>query len=491
MSGGFVLHTQQNGELATTTAEVDAIFADLANQRRIVLHFHGGLVNRDSGQRIAENLAQVYLDAGAKPVFFVWQSGVVEIISGNLKQIIGEGVFQRMLHLVLKFAAGKVRDDAGSAGARAIGDLPVPPSHEVDAELHARAVGKEPFAELPTTNDVGDLTDAERDAFLLEGESDGELQAHVNAPTLMSPEVVTELNAAGPAGARSFVGAALLVRKSLTVLERVIGRYRDNTDHGLYPTVVEELLRAFYLGSVGGAVWSAMKAETLDTFDDTVPARGGRLFLDKLEALLARPDSEQAGSLDASRARPAEFAQAPQLTLVGHSTGAVFIDHFLGALAERQKAGTIPAGFTVRNVVFLAPACTTEHFAKVVNEHGKLVDRFRMFTMDDEHERADRVLGAVYPRSLLYLVSGLLEVDGSESRCVPLTGLARYLSGPEHAKEYVRAVRQYVGAADQLRLVTSPSPADAPPGMRASAVSHGAFDNDPLVQESLRHMIME
>jgi hypothetical protein len=475
MSSGFVLHTRRNGELAATTpADVDAMFTDLADQRRIVLHFHGGLVNRDSGQRIAENLAEVYLDAGAKPVFFVWQSGVFEIISGNLRQIVGEGVFRRILHLVLKFAAGKVRDDAGSAGARAIGDLPVPPSHEVDAELQARAAGREPFAGLPTTHDVSELTDAERDAFLLDGESDGELQAHVDEPTLMSADVVRELDAAGPAGARSFVGAALLVRKSLTVLERVIGRYRDNSDHGLYPTVVEELLRAFYLGSVGGAVWSAMKAETLDTFDDAVPARGGRLFLNKLESLFARPES-----------------QWPQLTLVGHSTGAVFIDHFLSALAERQKAGTIPAGFAVRNVVFLAPACTTEHFAKVVNEHNKLVDRFRMFTMDDEHERADRVLGAVYPRSLLYLVSGLLEVDGSESRCVPVTGLARYLAGPDHAKEHVRVVRQYIGAGDQHRLVTSPSPAGAPPGMRAGAVSHGAFDNDPLVQQSLRHMIAE
>jgi hypothetical protein len=141
--------------------------------------------------------------------------------------------------------------------------------------------------------------------------------------------------------------------------------------------------------------------------------------------------------------------------------------------------------------VFLAPACTSEHFANVLNGHDKLIDRFRMFTMDDAHESADRVLGAVYPRSLLFLVSGLLEVDGGESRCVPLAGLARYLSGPEHAKEYVRAVRQFISADGQHRLVTSPSPADAPVGMRAGAVSHGAFDNDGLVHESLRHMISE
>ena len=71
------------------------------------------------------------------------------------------------------------------------------------------------------------------------------------------------------------------------------------------------------------------------------------------------------------------------------------------------------------------------------------------------------------------------------------TGLARYLSGPDHPKEYVQAVRRFIGADGQHRIVASPSPADAPPGMRAGATSHGAFDNDGLVQESLRHMIAE
>ncbi len=29
------------------------------------------------------------------------------------------------------------------------------------------------------------------------------------------------------------------------------------TDHGVYPTVVEELLRELYVANVGGAVWAA------------------------------------------------------------------------------------------------------------------------------------------------------------------------------------------------------------------------------------------
>jgi hypothetical protein len=96
---------------------------------------------------------------------------------------------------------------------------------------------------------------------------------------------------------------------------------------------------------------------------------------------------------------------------------------------------------------------------------------------------------------LLYLVSGALERDGDRSALTPLVGLSRYLgtgldryAGSKAGKAAdLAAWRKYFAETD--RLVLSPTKDDAPEGMRAGARSHGAFDDDPLVRESLQHMI--
>jgi hypothetical protein len=75
--------------------------------------------------------------------------------------------------------------------------------------------------------------------------------------------VLDEL-AATDEGARGLVGAIALAKKAVEVLAHVIRRFRGGTDHGVYPTVLEELLREFYLANVGGALWATIKRETLD-----------------------------------------------------------------------------------------------------------------------------------------------------------------------------------------------------------------------------------
>jgi hypothetical protein len=74
-------------------------------------------------------------------------------------------------------------------------------------------------------------------------------------------------------------------------------------------------------------------------------------------------------------------------------------------------------------------------------------------------------------------------------------GLSRYLGKGRDKllqSELGRAarladLRDYLGA-DGL-VVLSPTADDAPSGARASATSHGDFDNDPLVQQSLVELI--
>jgi hypothetical protein len=63
----------------------------------------------------------------------------------------------------------------------------------------------------------------------------------------------------------------------------------------------------------------------------------------------------------------------------------------------------------VRNELFLAPACRLDLFAGSVARKPDRFAHFRMFTMRDENEKRDRLVPFLYPRSLLYLVSGALE----------------------------------------------------------------------------------
>ncbi len=500
-----IIRTGKDGELESpTAAEVDEMVREAVATGRIVVYFHGGLVPEAAGTATAKRLGTEFTDLGAYPIFFVWRSGWLEIIRNNLVEIAKEDLFERLLRRVLSWAVGKARAPEGGRG-RAL-----PTEAELREQLAQRRrmdepeAGEEPFAD-ESTEQTGELTREDEDAFERDILIDTELKRALEGafaardkpmnregsrgvpnvppkPTRMDDDVLDEIGdgvAAG--GARGDLSILALARKAFQVVKAVVGRFRNGTDSGIYPTVVDELLRAFYVGEVGGALWHAMKKETEDTFA-SAGDRGGRLFLDALAAHL--PDD---GSV--------------KISLVGHSTGAVFIDNLLREVVRRRREGETPLPEATRfQVVLLAPAATTTHFAETIALAEPLVERLRIFTMDDTSERADRVAGAIYPRSLLYLVSGALERDGDDkSALVPLIGLSRYLAATEDddlarvlaspltASAKLQEVRTYLAVKD--RVVLSPSKDDALPGFRAKALSHGAFDNEPTVIASVAEMI--
>ena len=107
------------------------------------------------------------------------------------------------------------------------------------------------------------------------------------------------------------------VAKAVTlVVIRVVRRFRTGRAHGGYVTVVEESLRELYVDKIGRTLWwDRMKTDTADAFKDG-PEYGGTAFLTELEAQL--------------KGRAAH----PKITLVGHSTGAIYICNFLKAAAK-------------------------------------------------------------------------------------------------------------------------------------------------------------
>ncbi|MVO85691.1 hypothetical protein GPA10_13225 [Streptomyces sp. p1417] len=493
------IHSGTSGRLASTsTDDIDALVAGLKDRPRVVLHFHGGLIDDQLGFATAERLAPVYEDAGAEPVFFVWSSGLLETLAGNLPRIIEESVFQTLLSRVTRYAAGLVLQRPGQ---RTAGSLSAPPAKAVAAELALLRTGQEPYARHPVPAEVPPLGDGERVRITAELSADSELAdrnreivgsvlrsapgttaardidgGRAAVATLMSPDVVAELAAEAEAGGnrRALVTSALLVRKTVRVIGAVVRRFRDRTDHGLYPTVVEEILREFYLANVGAAIWDAMKRQTADTFAEAPEVRAGRYFLDRFSALLAS-------------------GTRPQVTVVGHSAGAVFIGNLLDDLARRRAAADdpLPADFRVRDVVLLAPACTVSHLVPAVRQQSDLFDRLRMFTMTDEAERDDQLLPVLYPRSLLYFISGVLE-RGPEGRSAlaPIAGMQHwYTSKGAFGERDSADLRAFLGS-DARRTVWSPVEGGEP-GLNSGARSHIAFDHDPATLASLARMLAD
>jgi len=497
VSNAHVIETQADGKLKTSTLQVDAIVKALEDESKLVLHFHGGLVNAAAGRRIAESLTPVYRGAGAYPVFFVWHGGLLEVVRGNLTEIAAEEAFSLLEKWVTKFAVGKLQQVPGSRGLT----IGAPSDYEVALELARRLEGGEPFSGLVVEDNVSELDSREQAEFeqalandpaarsvtaaivesaLDEDEVDTsrgiEVTRRRSQRTLMSCEVVAEFQREAEReaeGQKGLISAALLARKGVDVLLRVVERFRHHNDHGLYPTVVEEILREFYLGNVGAHVWAAMKGETKDTFDADPPTRGGRHFMSQLGDLL-------------------RSGKRLEVTLVGHSTGAVFIDNLLRHVEQMRDdaAEALPPDFRFKNVIFLAPACTFEDFASTVQRQKQLFRRFRMFAMSDEAEQKDHLLSVVYPRSLLYFISGVLETepDGSSSPAKPLVGLNRYYTSAAKTPEALVLGRKFV-LAQKTRVVWSPS--SGGDGLSAQALSHGAFDDDSEVRKSLAYLISD
>jgi hypothetical protein len=473
----------------TTSENVDAIVDELARHRRVVLHFHGGLVSKQAGLEGAERLKGACYDlVPAHPVFFIWESGLLEVISHNLGEIAGEDIFKTLLKWLLKFTVGKLEQTPGEKGI----EFRTPTDMEFYEELSLR----EPFEDVKAPEGLSEITPAQQASFARQLASDSEFQRSASsavstllptavatgekgavtlvrksARTLMSPDVIESLTEGiEREGEKGFIATAKLAQSAATVLVRVIKRFRGGHDHGVYPTVVEEILREFYLANVGQALWTAMKKQTLDAFspsqNGTLP--GGTYFVRKL-----------AHALDGGA--------RPEISLVGHSAGSVFINNLLNHVGslKNDTQRPLPSDFAFKDVIFLAPACTFESFLPSITMHRPIYRNFRMFTMSDAAERQDVLVPSVYTRSLLYLIAGILEsaVD------MPIVGMERYyVDQPLYSAPEIIAARTFLKTISN-GTVWSPYYTTSGVGLCSKALSHGAFGEDPDTLASVRTML--
>jgi hypothetical protein len=478
-------------ESGTSQHALDSLFADIreTNPKHVVVHFHGGLIDRQEGIRAAESLNDVYRRVGVYPVFFNWESGWREVLEQNLPAIFRENLFQKMLTYLTRFAKGKVAKAQATGVPKAAGDLPLPKQSEVERELEAPSNGREPYADLdphilPADDDLTEeealqLKEKMGDDPVLEalgqemvnalsspagsGTATPDAAAGAGTAPLMSPEALAELVPVQEGTPKGLFSTTVFISKCTIVLGKIIGRFVKRRDHGFYPTIVEEILRAFYVGTAGKFLWDGMKGATESAFGFGADC-GGSQFLKALDGLWR-------GGI------------CPQLTLVGHSAGAIYVCRFLQEVQTRK----LPEDMVFRTIL-IAPACDFKFLAKTLQSAGDRIAGARIFGMKDDLERKDPLWPAVpalYPRSLLYFVSGVLEAQSD----MPLAGMARYygkpyIDGAFPDIDYVRSFRLF---KPDHALVWAM--ATAGHGLNCDMVSHGGWAQTEATVQSVLYIL--
>jgi hypothetical protein len=457
------------GAYRTSPEDVEALLQHVLKTgvKRLSLYFHGGLVGETAAMASAAVIAPAYATAGVHPLMIIWQTGLGETIQRNLTDLATTELFVKLLKVGLKRAAKLLGIDVDSKGAATEMD---------DATIDAELAKDEPFADFGTTQPDrtargGLSNDLPEDIQLeqIQAEVEEDLAVDPDLERLLGdPQQTTcldpDIRAAVSAGASAKGGFLLALAPYLAKAVFNVGRrYWKKRHHDFEPTVIEEILRVAFLANLGTTIWNDMKHSAGDMWKSNDGLFGerqhaGRYLLDRLPALAQN---------------------GVEFDLIGHSAGSIAICKLLEAAASGGIA------LPVRNIVFLAPACTGDLFWNEIASRPERFQRFRMFTMQDRYEKQDRLLSRFYPRSLLFLVSGILE---SEPDC-PLAGLERHLSGNEpYSSNVLQGVHRFLYAPGADRLILSVT-SGAPEGLRCSAIHHGGFGEDARVLESIQYLL--
>jgi hypothetical protein len=481
-----LIHTSTNGKLDSTSEEdIRGLLKRAFDQERpVVVHIHGGRVKREDAEASAKVLQPFYEAKGIFPVFLIWETGLFESLRNWTEAISRESVFEFLLTRLTKFLKGRLSSPE-APGAKAAFGAAEPTLAEAKMKVKEAYQSKVIYPELDSVEVTKELSE-EAEAKLR-----AEIKADVDLVTAWREEVEKDRDATSLAPdiwkqARKTEatpeGKALLDPITLAAIAgriafRVIRRYARHRDHGFHATLVEEILRAVYVGKLGTTVWAFMKTDAADTFKKLPgeATRGGWFLVQEIGRLLR--DHPKTGTF--------------RLSLVGHSAGAIYAARLLDHWESCRRDSRHPlhnSGVAVDKLVFLAPAITYQVFSATLQAHltKPLLRDFRMFSMTDADEAGYWEIPGVYPRSLLYLISGILE--GDEDDC-PLVGMQRYL---RDTPPYSAPV--FPGAGTFLKDVTTRSvwsdQTTGADGLICDSTRHGGFSApDTGTMRSVAHFI--
>ena len=505
-----------NMKRADVAATFQAFRAQTATSR-LALFFHGGLVDKAWGQQGAANQFEHYKDV-VFPLFFIWESGFWEVLAHHFPLIFAETIFGRVFDHVLDLISSKTQKTQGTAAGDRFALL-ASSLNDTDPQLRATTLTDSDISGFMEAikNDVAIQHEAVAiartsqgiDSLLAKSAPTAVLQ--LSPRTYLSPDVVGAISGAYVQANRNNIGSGLetkdltfdvggalqaawaVAKAAVPVILSCFKRFADERDHGVTCTIVEEILRALYLANTGSSIWEEMKRETEDAFGADSSIFGGTAVVEELCLQLKQKPNTP-------------------ITLVGHSTGAIYIGHFLRHVDLALRAqGDMTTRF---DIILLAPASTTDFYAST---YASRVRGIRIFQMQDAVEQQDHllsqdagpadpsILGKVYPRSLLYLVSGICEYfegqggsgpHGLDGDDMPILGMDRFFAQISvfSAADYpsigeVRtqfAVAPPATAGTKYVRVLSPTATTPDDGFRSTARKHGDFPGDPLTVSSVR-----
>lgn len=488
-----------SSETDTQAADINGLLDEYSKSGlgHMVIHFHGGLVSYQAGKATAERLMEHYSEAKAYPVFFIWESGVWETICNNLNDIARESIFLEIIRKVSEYTQRKLgvsdglRTESKQIASEQIAyqfdkwfanELAEPPSQ--DFELLTLGKPTDSIAEL-TDEDMefieqdlaqdqrfqdalARLTPIDDSTKMLEGKAWSPDMSSMDQAALYELKGTSQFEHLLPKSLQGAVGMITMI------LLDVIKRYMKGRDHRLYATVAEEVYKAYYVAKIGKQLlWDQMKKDTADAFSEDVEPDhepGGREFLTRLANHIT------------------DGLSVPRITLVGHSTGAIYICNFIKA-AETL----LPAGIKF-DIILLAPAVSFDEFKTAMSTCASRVGSVCLFGMKDPVELADPMakdfLGPfariVYPSSLLYFVSGILEDESDK----PLLGMQRYYVRTAcYDAAHFPSVEWARGFFASSSHRTVWSVVDGGPGASSACESHGGFDDEDVTINSVEWLL--
>lgn len=502
-----ILRTRGGALDAADAGALRALEGRLLNgPSKILIHVHGGLVSQEQGEEVAIALSGEGPHSFNAPrdyeqVYVIWRTGMLETLRTNWRDLFeNDRLYRAIFKRLIGYLSSKITLD-GDAG-RSVGLQAGLSPAEIEKRLKSDSLA--PFADLDELATGPSGSRSANTASVDEAQARAELGTALQLDpefTSAVEDMAAAISGNDPARiasahgdvdrgsrsldnldsrirndlqqddtvARGIVTSAVVLKKLVSYVLRVaisvLRRFKNDRDHGLHATIVEEMLREIYADKIGSAIWGVMKGDAVEHF-----AKGG-LGADLVD-ILSRGDHS--------------------ILLSAHSAGSIMASALLREAASRDR-------FPSLDLVFLAPAVRITTFAEALEkaEEKSLVRRFRMFAMKDELEKVDPVLGQglgkIYPSSLLYLVSGLFEREGGASLVdAPLVGMQRFFArqdlswlGDQREIESARLVMAYLASTG--RTVYSVVLGQA--GFSSSATTHGGFDDDPQTLESVRAML--
>lgn len=458
---------EPSGDYSSKPSELNDFFSQL-EYNSVTLHFHGGLVPEKNGMDTADMMAPIYRDAQTQPLSLIWETGLIETLQQNITKVHKTKLFKKLLKLVLKRATQRFGgvDAKGSGRSTNLSEIDIELSKDEPFEDFDNNISTSVFSR---GNDLGvDETFSQEVMNELQAEFEEDIQDDADLEKLLNEQ--EQENATNDVSKRGFFSSAKIALKLAKIAYRVIKRKINGRDHGLYPTVIEEILRELYLADLGAWVWGSMKDKANSMWLPNAGRQGDEL----------RVGSSILDFLETKQKQSPSFT----INLVGHSAGSIVICQLLKAVATRHP------NLRFNNLVFLAPAVRADLAVDAIVEQQELFNNFYMYTMSDEFEQQDKLVPKLYTRSLLYFISGVLEPDEVD---IPIAGMMRHhsQSGP-FSKGVAQKWASYTSQDGRTVLADSsiidPS---ATLGNQSTSRKHGDFDNDKATQQSLTHILSQ